>query len=121
MLVLTNATFLEENHTRDHKPRRKLILNGATDESTRVVDEAGPSSRVDENNPSGQSHPSQLLGISRCSRRIISQPNHYLDLTETQVVIPDDGVEDPLSYKQAMNDVDNNQWIKVMNLEMESM
>ncbi|KAA0042906.1 hypothetical protein E5676_scaffold108G001280 [Cucumis melo var. makuwa] len=26
-----------------------------------------------------------------------------------QVVIPDDGVEDPLSYKQAMNDVDKDQ------------
>ena len=37
-------------------------------------------------------------------------------LTETQVVIPDDGVEDPLTYKQAMNDVDHDQWIKVIDL-----
>ncbi|KAA0036108.1 gag/pol protein [Cucumis melo var. makuwa] len=52
--------------------------------------------------------------------RIVSQPNRYLGLTETQVVIPDYGVEDPLSYKQAMNDVDKDQWVKVMDLEMES-
>ncbi|KAA0036109.1 gag/pol protein [Cucumis melo var. makuwa] len=38
-----------------------------------------------------------------------------------QVVIPDDGVEDPLSYKQAMNDVDKNQRVKAMDLELESM
>ena len=35
--------------------------------------------------------------------------------------MPDDGVKDPLSYKDAMNDVDNDQWIKAMDLEMESM
>ncbi|KAA0055518.1 gag/pol protein [Cucumis melo var. makuwa] len=85
VFILTNATFLEENHTIDHKPRSKLVLNEATDESTRVVDEVGPSSRVDETTTS------------------------------------DDGVEDPLSYKQAMNDVDKDQWVKAMDLEMESM
>ncbi|TYK25935.1 gag/pol protein [Cucumis melo var. makuwa] len=49
------------------------------------------------------------------SGRVVSQPNRYLGLTETQVVIPDDGVEDPLSYKQAMNDVDKDQWVKAMD------
>ncbi|KAA0048170.1 Retrovirus-related Pol polyprotein from transposon TNT 1-94 [Cucumis melo var. makuwa] len=32
-----------------------------------------------------------------------------------------DGVDDPLSYKQTMNDVDKDQWVKAMDLEMESM
>ena len=50
---------------------------------------------------------------------IVSPSNQ--DLTETQVVILDDGIEDPLSYKHAMNDLDKNQWVKAMNLEMESM
>ncbi|KAA0062682.1 gag/pol protein [Cucumis melo var. makuwa] len=44
-----------------------------------------------------------------------------LSLSETQNVIPDDGIDDPLTYKQAMNDVDCDQWIKAMNLKMESM
>ncbi|TYK18558.1 gag/pol protein [Cucumis melo var. makuwa] len=39
----------------------------------------------------------------------------------TVVVIPDDGVEDSLSYKQAMNDVDKDEWVKAMDLEMEYM
>ncbi|TYK15919.1 gag/pol protein [Cucumis melo var. makuwa] len=85
VFVSKNVTFLEEDHMRDHKPRSKLVLNEAIDESTRVVDEVGPSSRVDETTTLGQSHPSQ------------------------SVVIPDDGVEDPLSYKQTMNDVDKDQ------------
>ncbi|TYK09545.1 gag/pol protein [Cucumis melo var. makuwa] len=119
VFVSINATFLEEDYMRDHKPRSKLVLNEATDESTRVVDEVGPSSRVDETTTSGKSHPSQLLRMSQCSGRVVAQPNHYLDLTETQVVIPDDGVEDPLSYKQAMKDVDKDQWVKAMDLEMD--
>ncbi|TYK26848.1 gag/pol protein [Cucumis melo var. makuwa] len=106
---------------RDHKPQSKLVLNEATDGSTRVVDEVGPSSRVDETTTSGQSHPSQSLRMPRRSGRTVSQPNCYLGLTETQVVIPDDGAEDPLSYKQATNDVDKDQWVKAMDLKMESM
>ncbi|TYK28613.1 retrovirus-related pol polyprotein from transposon tnt 1-94 [Cucumis melo var. makuwa] len=31
--------------------------------------------------------------------------------------VKDDGVEDPLSYKQAMNDVDEDQWVKAMDLK----
>ncbi|KAL4038589.1 hypothetical protein IC575_002211 [Cucumis melo] len=89
VFVSTNATFLEEDHMRDHKLRSKLVLNEATDESTRVIDEVG-------------SH-----------QELMKLPH--------QVVIPDDGVEDPLSYKQAMNDVDKNQWVKAMDLEIESM
>ena len=72
---------------RNHKPRSKLILNETTNESTRVIDEVGPSSRVDETNTSGQSHPSQSLRMSQRSERIVSQPNRYLSLTKT--IIPD--------------------------------
>ena len=53
MFVSTNITFLEEDHMRDHKSRSKLVLNEATNESARVVDEFGPSSRVDEVTASG--------------------------------------------------------------------
>ncbi|TYK26932.1 gag/pol protein [Cucumis melo var. makuwa] len=59
--------------------------------------------------------------VGDANGRVVSQPNHYLGLTETQVVIPGDGVEEALFYKQAMNDVDKDQWVKAMDLEMESM
>ncbi|TYK29847.1 gag/pol protein [Cucumis melo var. makuwa] len=76
---------------------------------------------VDRTRKFGQSHPSQDLREPRRSGRIVHQHNRFLDLIETQVVIPDDGVDDPLTYKQAMNDVDRDEWIKAMDLEMESM
>ncbi|KAA0037250.1 retrovirus-related pol polyprotein from transposon tnt 1-94 [Cucumis melo var. makuwa] len=53
--------------------------------------------------------------------RVVRQLDRYLGLSEAQIIIPDDGIEDPLTYKQAMNDVDCDQWIKTMDLEMESM
>ena len=87
VFVSTTATFLEEDHMKDHKLWRKLVLSKATDESIRVVDEASPSSRIDETNTSGQSHPSQSLRMSQRSERIVSQPNRYLSLTKT--IIPD--------------------------------
>ena len=51
---------------------------------------------VDETNILGQSYPSQSLRRPRHSGKVVPQPNHYLGLTETQVVIQDDGVEDPI-------------------------
>ncbi|KAA0045342.1 gag/pol protein [Cucumis melo var. makuwa] len=102
----------------DPQENRVFVSTNAT---FLVVDEVGPSSRVDKTTTLGKSHPSQSLRMPRRSGWVVSQPNRYLDLTETQVVIPDDGVEDPLSYKQAMNDVDKDQWVKAMDLEMESM
>ncbi|XP_022154998.1 uncharacterized protein LOC111022142 [Momordica charantia] len=34
-----------------------------------------------------------------------------MGLTDTQVVIPDDGVEDLLTYKKAMKDTDKDKWV----------
>ncbi|TYK19206.1 gag/pol protein [Cucumis melo var. makuwa] len=76
---------------------------------------------VDKTRNIGQTHHSQELGEPRRSGRVVQQPDHYLGLSEAHIIIPDDGIEDPLTYKQAMYDVDCDQWIKAMDLEMESM
>ncbi|KAA0051954.1 gag/pol protein [Cucumis melo var. makuwa] len=119
VFVSTNATFLEEDHIRNHQTRSKLVLEeifkNATDRpssSTKVVDKT---------RNIGLTHPSQEFGEPRRSGRVVRQPDRYLGLSEAQIIIPDDGIEDPLTYKQAMNDVDCDQWIKTMDLEMESM
>ena len=44
-----------------------------------------------------------------------------MSLTETLTVISDGNIEDPLTFKKAMEDVDKDEWIKAMNLELESM
>ena len=60
VFISTNATFLGEDHVRNHQPRSKLVLSEiskeATDKTIRVVDQAGSSTRVvDGAGTSGQS------------------------------------------------------------------
>ena len=98
------------------------ISKDATDKSQKIADQTGQSTRVvDKPSTSSLSRPSQELREPRRSGRFVRQPDRYLGLVETEVTIPDDGLEDPLTYKQAMNDVDRDQWIEAMDLEMESM
>ncbi|KAA0043438.1 gag/pol protein [Cucumis melo var. makuwa] len=119
VFVSTNATFLEEDHIRNHQTRSKLVLEEISKNTT---DRPSSSTKVvDKTRNIGQTHSSQELGEPPHSGRIVRQPNRYLGLSEAQIIIPDDGIEDSLAYKQAMNDVDCDQWIKAMDLEMESM
>ena len=54
---------------------------------------------VDKTRTIGQTHSSQELGEPRRSGRVVRQPNRYLGLSEVQIIIPDEGIEDPLTYK----------------------
>ncbi|KAA0040688.1 gag/pol protein [Cucumis melo var. makuwa] len=119
VFVSTNATFLEEDHIRNHQTRSKLVLEEISKNAT---DRPSSSTKVvDKTRNIGQTHPSQKLGEPRGSGRVVRQPDRYLGLSEAEIIIPDDDIEDPLTYKQAMNDVDCDQWIKAMDVEMESM
>ncbi|TYK14918.1 gag/pol protein [Cucumis melo var. makuwa] len=119
VFVSTNAMFLEEDHIRNHQTRSKLVLEEISKNTT---DKPSSSTKViDKTRNIGQTHPSQELEEPRRSGRVVRQPDRYLGLSEAQIIIPNDGIEDPLTYKQAMNDVYCNQWIKAMDLEMESM
>jgi len=104
VFVSTNATFLEEDHIRDHKLRSKLILseifhnNDST--STRDVDNSNTSTRVVDGANSSSQNPFQELKESRRSGRVISPSIQYMSLTEAHVIISDDDdIEDPLSFK----------------------
>lgn len=76
-------------------------MNEVVGVSTRVIDKIDSSSRVnDKASSSGQSPPSQPLRMTQCSRRVVSQLGHYLSLIETKVIILNDDIKDPSSYKQ---------------------
>ena len=97
VFVSTNATFLEEGHIKNYQPRSKLVLSEISTNATNI-----PSSStkvVDKTWKSVQSHPFQELRESQHSGRVVHQLDRYLGLTETQLVIPADGIEDPLTYK----------------------
>ena len=117
VFVSTNATFLEDNYISDHKPRSKIVLNelepGETStQSTRIVDPLTSESQM---------IPSQGTLPPRRSERVVKQPERYLGVSEGQDVVSTDSVNDPLTFKNAMEDPDKEEWLKAMNLEMESM
>ncbi|KAL2465527.1 cysteine-rich RLK (RECEPTOR-like protein kinase) 8 [Abeliophyllum distichum] len=57
----------------------------------------------------------------RKSQRVIRKPSRYLFIEESKQVISTEQVDDPNSYKEAINDVDADLWRLAMNTEMESM
>ncbi|KAA0035987.1 gag/pol protein [Cucumis melo var. makuwa] len=119
VFVSINATFLQEDHIRNHQTCSKLVLEEISKNTT---DRPSSSTKVvDKTRDIGQTHLSQELGEPRRSGRVVRQPDRYLGLSEAQIVIPDNGIKDPLTYKQTMNDVDCDQWVKAMDLEIESM
>ena len=56
----------------------------------------------------------------RLSERVVRQPDRYLGIGEAQVVASSDGIDDPLTYSSEMGDSDKEEWLKAMNLEMDS-
>ena len=64
--------------------------------------------------------PQQPLELWR-SGRTTCKPSRYLLLGESYQAITIDSEEDPVNYKEALEDVDAQKWLKAMDREMESM
>ena len=81
VFVSTNATFLEEDHIREHISHNKVVLNELSNEttetSTRVVEEAGTSTRVVDGASSSRTHPPQELREPRRSGMVINPSTRY--------------------------------------------
>ncbi|KAA0047414.1 gag/pol protein [Cucumis melo var. makuwa] len=54
------------------------------------------------------------------SKSVSETPYELWKKRKAQIVIPGNGIKDPFTYKHAINDVDCDQWVKAMDLEMES-
>ena len=46
-------------------------------------------------------------------------PARYKKIEEAHVLISDNGEDDPLTYRDAMEDSKKEKWLKAMNLKME--
>ena len=64
--------------------------------------------------------PQQPVELRRCGRTT-HKPSRYLFFGESYQVITIDSEEDPINYKEALEDVDAQKWLKAMDREMESM
>ena len=106
---------------RDYKPRSKVVLEellpgSNSTPSTTVVDKDIIQTTSERQTDSHQNHLP-----SRRSGRVIRPPVRYREIGEAQIAISDESVDDPLTYQDAMEDSDKEEWLKAMNLEMESM
>ncbi|KAL0546565.1 hypothetical protein IC582_016476 [Cucumis melo] len=69
VFVSTNATFLEEDHIRNHQTRSKLVLEEISKNTT---DRPSSSTKVvDKTRNIGQTHPSQELGEPHRNGRVV--------------------------------------------------
>ena len=111
----TNATFLEHDYMKDYKPRSKIVLEEMLSQQadpqrpTKVVESQSQKTTVLDQDP-----PS----LHRSGREI-RLPTRFHD--EANLVMADDGIQDPLTYKSAMEDTDKDKWLEAMKLEMDSM
>ena len=58
------------------------------------------------------------LSLHRSGKEI-RLPIRFRD--EANLIVADDGIQDPLTYKSAMEDTDKDKWLEAMKLEMDSM
>ena len=121
VFVSTNATFLEGDYMREFKPRSKMLLEELLTGSTSTPSSTKVDKYIAPSTSDSQMLPSQNDLPPRHSGRVVRQPDRYLGIGELQVVASSDGIDDPLTYSSAMDDSDKEEWLKAMNLEMESM
>ena len=69
-----------------------------------------------EDLPVEPQHPVELRRSGRTTRK----PSRYLLLGESYQAITIDSKEDPVNYKEALEDVDAQEWLKAMDREIES-
>ena len=116
VFVSTNATFLENTYMTDFKPRSKTVLEELQS------DEIRPSpSTTGERQHRETAGPSQNILAPRRSGRVVRQPIRYEHEGEIGFLVSDTNQDDPLTFKDAMDDSDKEKWLEAMNQEMESM
>ena len=141
----THAIFLEEDYISNFKPKSKIILEelDSAQEQTEppvswpLIPLIPMLVQRGENVPEGeqaQIEPVEQDPIQvepepeepvqeelRRSDRVRRKPARYVLLGESYQVIAIDSEDDPINYKEALEDVDIQEWQKAMDREMESM
>ena len=116
VFVLTNAIFLEDDYMTNFKPRSKIVLEELRSDQIRK----SPST-IDERQSQETTIPIQNILVPRCSGRVVRLPSHYEHEGEVQFLVSVTNQDDPLTYRDAMDDSDKDKWQDARNQEMESM
>ena len=112
----TNATFLKDDYMTNFKPRNKVVLEELRSDQIRK----SPST-TGERQSQETTIPIQNILVPRRSGRVVRLPSHYGPEGEVQFLVSVTNQDDPLTYRDAMDDYDKDKWQDAMNQEMESM
>ena len=84
------------------------------------VEQENPENQIQNDQEDLPIEPQQPVELLR-SERTTRKPSRYLLLGESYQAITIDSKEDPVNYKEALEDVVAQEWLKAMDCEMESM
>ena len=116
VFVSINATFLEDAYMTNFKPRSKVVLEELRSDQIRK----SPST-TDERQSQETTIPIQNILVPRRSGRVVRLPSRYGHEGEVQFLVSVTNQDDPLTYRDVMDDSDKDKWQDVMNQEIESM
>ena len=98
------------------KPRSKVVLEELRSDQIRKLP-----STTDERQSQETTIPIQNILVPLRSGRVVRLPSRYGHEGEVQFLVSVTNQDDPLTYRDAMDDSDKDKWQDAMNQEMESM
>ena len=104
VFVLTNATFLKDDYMKNFKPCRKVVLEELHSDHIRK----SPST-TDERQSQETTIPIQNIMVPRRSGRVVRLPSRYEREREVQFLVSVTNQDDPLTYRDVMDDSDKGQ------------
>ena len=116
VFVSKNATFLEDDYMTNFKSRSKVVL-----EELRYDQIIKSPSTTDKRQSQETTIPIQNILVPRRSGRVVRLPSRYGHEGEVQFLVSFTNQDDPLTYRDVMDDYDKEKCQDAMNQEMESM
>ena len=101
VIVSTNATFLENTYMTDFKPRSRTVLEELQSDEIRP----SPSTTGERQRQKTATRDQNVLAPRR-SGRVVRQPIRYEHEGEIGFLVSNTNQDDPLTYKDAMDDSD---------------
>ena len=112
VFVSTNARFLENDHIRNHKSNKKVVLEDLdTDEISNPIKNQNDEIIFDQ--PIVRSETTQIeehLISLHHSGRVVRQPDCYMGIRDALMAISDDNKDNTLTLTDAMKDVNSKAW-----------
>ena len=108
VFVSTNATFIEDDYMTNFEPRSKVVQEELHSDQIRK-------------SPSTTNEQQSQETTTRRSGRVVRLPSPHEHEKEVQFLVLVTNQDDPLTYRDAMDDSDKDKWQDTMNQEMESM